>query len=79
MISLIGIDKIAVTEAALKGETARVTTRIDSQMITATYDADGALVDGDPNKVADVVDVWTFERKVTARDPNWVLVATESA
>lgn len=77
--TLIGIDKIAVTEAALKGETARVTTRIDSQMITATYDADGALVDGDPNKVADVVDVWTFERKVTARDPNWVLVATESA
>jgi predicted lipid-binding transport protein (Tim44 family) len=77
--TLIGIEKIAITDAALKGDIARVTVRIDSQMITATYDKGGALVDGDPNKVVDVVDVWTFERAVTARDPNWALVATESA
>lgn len=77
--TLIGIDKIAITDASLRGEMARVTVRIDSQMITATYDRGGTLVDGDPNKVADVVDVWTFERRVTADDPNWALVATESA
>lgn len=77
--TLIGIDKIAISDALLRGEMARVTVRIDSQMITATYDGAGALVDGDPNKVVDVVDVWTFERRVTADDPNWALVATESA
>ncbi|MBJ3777808.1 Tim44/TimA family putative adaptor protein [Acuticoccus mangrovi] len=77
--TLIGIEKLALTDASLKGDVARVTARIDSQMITATYDKGGALVDGDPNKVVDVVDVWTFERRVTAKDPNWVLVATESA
>jgi predicted lipid-binding transport protein (Tim44 family) len=77
--TLIGIDKIAISDASLRGEMARVTVRIESQMITATYDKDGNLVDGDPNKVVDVVDVWTFERRVTAGDPNWILVATESA
>ena len=77
--TLIGIDKMAITDASLKGAVARVTTRIDSQMISATYDRDGNLIDGDPNKVADVVDVWTFERKVDADNPNWMLVATESA
>lgn len=77
--TLIGIDKTIVTDASLRGDTARVTTRIDSQMITATYNKDGELVDGDPNKVTDVVDVWTFERRTTAPDPNWMLVATESA
>ncbi|RAI03389.1 calcium-binding protein [Acuticoccus sediminis] len=77
--TLIGIDKMSITDASLKAKVARVTTRIDSQMISATYDRDGNLVDGDPNKVADVVDVWTFERRVDVDNPNWTLVATESA
>lgn len=77
--TLIGIEKLAITDAILKNNQARVTVRVDSQMITATYDKDGTLVDGDPNKVVDVVDVWTFERDVTSGDPNWMLVATESA
>ncbi|MEO1103865.1 MAG: Tim44/TimA family putative adaptor protein, partial [Pseudomonadota bacterium] len=77
--TLIGIERIAITDAALRDGAARVTTRIDSQMITATYDKSGELASGDPNKVSDVVDVWTFERDVREADPNWTLVATESA
>lgn len=77
--TLIGVEKITITDAILKDQLARVTVRIDSEMITVTYDKDGEVVQGDPNKVADVVDVWTFERDVTSGDPNWVLVATESA
>ncbi|MEM0908222.1 MAG: Tim44/TimA family putative adaptor protein [Pseudomonadota bacterium] len=77
--TLIGIESLVITEASLKDSVARVTTRVESQMITATYDGENELVSGDPNKVTDVVDVWTFERNVTAKDPNWTLVATESA
>ncbi|MEM7694885.1 MAG: Tim44/TimA family putative adaptor protein [Pseudomonadota bacterium] len=77
--TLIGIEKIAITDANVKDDVARVTTRIDSEMITATYDKGGALISGDPNKVVDVVDVWTFERDTRSSDPNWALVATESA
>ncbi|WP_108660876.1 Tim44/TimA family putative adaptor protein [Acuticoccus kandeliae] len=77
--TLIGIEKIAISDASLRNDSARVTVRIESEMISATYNKAGELVDGDPNKVVDVVDVWTFERKVTEKDPNWALVATESA
>ena len=38
----------------------------------------GHLVDGNPDKVTDVTDVWTFARDTTSRDPNWKLVATEA-
>jgi len=38
----------------------------------------GAVVDGSPDKVTDVTDVWTFAREVTSRNPNWKLVATEA-
>ena len=64
--------------AELRGNSAQVTVRFVSQLITATRDRSGAVVDGNPDKVTDVTDVWTFARDVTSRDPNWKLVATEA-
>ena len=37
----------------------------------------GTIIDGDPETVAEVKDVWTFARDTQSRDPNWKLVATE--
>ena len=42
-----------------------------------TRDSKDNVVDGSPDKVTDVTDVWTFARDVSSRDPNWKLVATE--
>ncbi|MEM5583239.1 Tim44/TimA family putative adaptor protein [Roseibium sp. AS2] len=77
--TFVGIDKAEIVEAALKGSTAQVTVKIHSQLISATRDKAGEIVDGDPAKVTEVVDIWTFARDATSRDPNWKLVATESA
>lgn len=76
--TFVGIDKADIVEAALKGSTAQVTVKFRSELISATRDRDGAIVDGDPNAVSDVTDIWTFARDTTSRDPNWRLVATES-
>ena len=77
--TFVGIDKAEIVEAALKDATAQVTVKIHSQLISATRDKAGEVVDGDPAKVTDVVDIWTFARDTSSRDPNWKLVATESA
>jgi len=77
--TFVGIDKAEIVEAALKGSTAQVTVKIHSQLISATRDKAGEIVDGDPAKVTEVVDIWTFARDTNSRDPNWKLVATESA
>ncbi|MBO6758040.1 MAG: Tim44 domain-containing protein [Roseibium sp.] len=77
--TFVGIDKAEIVEAALKGTVAQVTVKVQSQLISATRDKDGAVVEGDPNKVSEVVDIWTFARDTSSRDPNWRLVATESA
>ncbi|GGF03741.1 Tim44 domain-containing protein [Stappia taiwanensis] len=76
--TFVGIDKADIVEAAMKGSTAQVTVKFRSELITATRDRDGAIVDGDPNTVSDVTDIWTFARDTGSRDPNWKLVATES-
>lgn len=74
----VGIDKADVTAAEIRGHNAQLTLRFVSQLISATKDRAGAVVDGSLEKVIDVTDVWTFARDVSSRDPNWKLVATEA-
>jgi predicted lipid-binding transport protein (Tim44 family) len=76
--TFVSIDRAEIVDAQLKGRVAQVTMRFLSKLITATYDKAGAVVDGSPEKVVDVTDVWTFSREAGSRDPNWKLIATES-
>jgi predicted lipid-binding transport protein (Tim44 family) len=76
--SFVGIDKADIVSAEMKGSEAHVTLRIVSELISATRNNAGEVVDGDPETVAEVKDVWTFARDTRSRDPNWKLVATEA-
>ena len=76
--SFVGIDKADIVGAEMKGSEAHVTMRIVSELISATRDGAGEVIDGDPETVAEVKDVWTFSRDTRSRDPNWKLVATEA-
>ena len=76
--TFVSIDKADIVDAQLKGRVAQVTMRFLCKLITATYDKAGAVIDGAPDKVVDVTDVWTFSRDAGSRDPNWKLIATES-
>ena len=75
--SFVGIDKADIVGAEMKGGEAHVTLRIVSELISATKNKAGEVIDGDPETVAEVKDVWTFARDTRSRDPNWKLVATE--
>jgi predicted lipid-binding transport protein (Tim44 family) len=77
--SLVGIDKADIIEAEVKHRTAYVTVKFVSELISVTRDADGEVVEGDPKKVREVTDIWTFAREVGSKNPNWKLVATEAA
>ncbi|MEP4482470.1 MAG: Tim44/TimA family putative adaptor protein, partial [Alphaproteobacteria bacterium] len=76
--SLIGIDKGEIRKVELSGADARITMHFESQMTSCTKNADGVVVEGDPVTERKVTDVWTFERNVKSRDPNWRLVSTGS-
>jgi predicted lipid-binding transport protein (Tim44 family) len=74
----VSIDKSDLIGAEVKGKTAHVTVRFVSQLVSVTRDKDGNTIDGSPDKVTDVTDVWTFARDLSSRDPNWKLLATEA-
>jgi len=75
----VSIDKAELVGAEARDRAAQLTVRFVSQMISVTRDKTGAIVDGNPDKVADITDVWTFARDTSSRDPNWKLVGTGSA
>ena len=77
-MTLVSIDDAKIVDAQVKDMIAQVTVRFLSKLITATRDRDGKVVDGSPDKVVDVTDVWTFSRDTRSSDPNWQLVATET-
>ena len=72
------IEKSDITAVELRGRTAQITVRFVSQLISVTRDKSGNVIEGNPDKVTDVTDVWTFARDLSSRDPNWKLVATEA-
>ena len=76
--SFVGIEKADIVSAEIKDQEVNITLRIISQLISATYDKAGNLIDGDAESVAEVNDLWTFARDTRSRDPNWKLIATES-
>lgn len=74
--NFVSIDKADIVAAGVKGRVAELTVSFVSQMISATKDRNGAVVDGSVDQVATVTDTWTFARDTSTKDPNWRLVAT---
>ncbi|MGF1623659.1 MAG: Tim44/TimA family putative adaptor protein [Alphaproteobacteria bacterium] len=76
--TLIGLKASDFVAANLVNGEAQVTVRFVSDQVNVTKDSEGRVIEGDPNQVAEVTDIWTFSREVTSRDPNWRLSATTS-
>ena len=61
------------------GSTGKISVEFDAEIAAAIYDTEGTLVEGDPDLLSRVVEVWTFERTLASDNPNWLLVSvTES-
>lgn len=76
--SFVSIEKAELTGAEVADRSAQLTVRFVSKLIAATRDKTGAVIEGSPTEIADLVDVWTFARELNSRDPNWRLVSTEA-
>jgi len=76
--TLVSVKSADLLEARLEGRVAFVTVKFVSEQVNVTKNAAGAIVDGSPDRVTTVTDIWTFARNTRAKDPNWTLVETRS-
>lgn len=74
----VGLDAAELTDAGVNDAagTAEISVRYAADVISATKNADGEVVEGDAAAVRRVTDVWTYSRMLGAPDPNWTLTAT---
>ena len=77
--NFIGIHKADIIDAEVKDGVAKLTVKFVSQLVTVIRNKAGEIIQGDPNQVRDVTDIWTFARDLMSKDPNWKLVGTQSA
>ncbi|MCL6230128.1 Tim44/TimA family putative adaptor protein [Bartonella bilalgolemii] len=75
--TFVGINKIEFIAAEMQKEEAFLTVRIVSEIISATCNEQEEYIDGDPEAIIEIRDIWTFVRNTTSKNPNWKLFATE--
>lgn len=69
--------EMALEGAELRGTIADVTVRFVSDQVNMTTARGGEIVAGS-DAITEVIDIWTFQRDLTAKDPTWKLTATRS-
>ena len=74
--TFVGLPKVEISDAEVDRRDARVAVRFNAEVVQATRDKDGTLIDGNADTVQTIADEWTFARNPKSRDPNWKLVAT---
>lgn len=74
--TFVGLPKVEISEAEIDKRNASVTVRFHAEVVSATRDKDGTLIEGNADQVTSIADEWTFARSPKSRDPNWKLVAT---
>lgn len=75
----VSLDKAEIKHAELAGNEARITIDFVSQLVSATRDKDGNIVEGSAEALTEVEDLWMFARDVKSSDPNWKLVENNEA
>lgn len=74
--TFVGLPKIEIADADFDKRETRVAVRFNAEVVQATRDKDGTLIEGNADQVQTIADEWTFARNPKSRDPNWKLVAT---
>lgn len=64
--------------ANLRGATAEITVLIESDLLSATRNRHGVIVCGNASDAERVREIWTFARDTESRNPNWLVISTQS-
>ncbi|WP_372604321.1 Tim44/TimA family putative adaptor protein [Actibacterium sp.] len=76
--TFVGLGEIELVNATFDRDTqeAELSVKFVGELTSVVRDAEGKIVEGDPNKIKRQRDIWTFARIMGSNDPNWQLVAT---
>jgi predicted lipid-binding transport protein (Tim44 family) len=72
--TFIGIKKVKIENVDKKDSLYTVKTRFVSEIISCIKDANNKVIEGSPEEIQTVNDVWSFARDLNSDDPTWHLI-----
>ena len=72
--TFIGIKKTQIQNVDKKDSLYTVKTRFVSEIISCIKDANNKVIEGSPEEIQTVNDVWSFARDLNSDDPTWYLI-----
>ena len=76
--TFIGIKSIKILEFKKIENIYKVTVNFVSEIITCVKDKNNQIIEGNPDTIKTVNDVWRFAKNMWSQDPTWYLVDTSS-
>ncbi len=70
------VRKTEILECRINGKTAYITIRFIADETSVNKDKDGTILSGDPDRITEMNDIWTFSRTIKSRDPRWLVHET---
>ena len=76
--NIVSIKSAQIHNVTVKQNQVNITVEYVTDQIKSTRNAKDEIVDGDPDTIETVTDLWTFNRNIKSKNPNWTLVKTET-
>ena len=74
--TFIGIKSIDIKEFKKEDSIYKITVGIASEIITCIRDKENNVVEGDPDTIKTVKDIWKFSKNMWSENPTWYLTET---
>lgn len=71
------VRRMEILKAEIVNGDARLTIRFIADETCVVRDKDGVILSGDPDRITEMNDIWTFSHTLKSRDPRWLLQETQ--
>ena len=76
--TFIGFKSIKILEFGKIENIYKITVNFVSEVITCGKDKNNKVIEGNPDTVRTVNDIWKFSKNMWSQDPTWYLVETSN-
>lgn len=75
---IVQVKNAEIKDCTLNENIANITIKFTAEEIRYIKNKDGEILNGDPDQIHEIKDIWTFQKNLKSKNPNWTLVKTQS-
>jgi predicted lipid-binding transport protein (Tim44 family) len=76
--TIVSFKSVLINDATINDANVNLTVEFVSDQVKVLRGRDEKILEGNPDVIETITDLWTFNRDVKSSNPNWILVKTET-